>query len=57
MSYLYQLFLLIMDSQLNIYKPSSVTELESVDLKNEKYAGNVTDLPACQPIKNRAECI
>lgn len=57
MSYLYQLFLLIMDSQLNIYKPSSVTELERVDLKNEKYAGNVTDLPACQPIKNRAECI
>lgn len=56
-SYLHPLFLLIMDSQLNIYKPSSVTELERVDLKNEKYPGNVTDLPACQPIKNGAECI
>lgn len=57
MSCLYQLFLLITDSQLNIYKPSSVTELETVDLKNEKCAGDVTDLPACQPIKNGAECI
>ena len=57
MSYLYQLVLLIMDSQLNIYKPCSVTELERVDLKNEKYAGNETGLPAGQPIKNGAVCI
>lgn len=57
MSYLYQLFLLIMDSQLNNYKPCSVTELERVDLKNEKYAGNKTGLPAGQPIKNGAECV
>lgn len=56
MSYLYQLFLLIMDSQLNIYKPCSVTELERVDMKIEKYAGNETGLHAGEPIKNGVEC-
>jgi len=55
--YLYQLFLLIMDSQLNIYKPCSVTLQERGDLKNEKYTVKETGLPAGQSIKNGAECI
>jgi len=50
MSYLYQLFLLIMASWLNTYKPCSVKELRRVDLNDEKYAGNETDFSAGQPV-------
>jgi len=46
-----------MDSQLNIYKPCSVTLQERGDLKNEKYTVKETGLPAGQSIKNGAECI